>query len=816
MWKGIMKMKDDKTREEILRKIENVNSRISSLENLKKELAGQLKYLSGGKTDLYNAGAQKGFQEGCVPTGVLTIERVRLFRELFRGREDVYSRLWVSKKTGKSGYSPVCKNEWAAEICRKPSIRCSACPNRELVPVDDEIIRGHLAGAHVIGVYPMLKDETCNFLAVDFDGEGWVDNAFSFKETCVKEGVPAYVERSRSGNGAHVWIFFDQNIPASLARRAGSVLITKTMSARFELPMNSYDRLFPNQDTLPKGGFGNLIALPIQKGAAEKGNSVFIDESCTPYADQWSFLSAVRKMLLPDVKRFEKESSSREEGFFTSAAPAKDDPPWLRLPSGRREYKPKIKDLPGKLNPVLADRIYIKSRGLPSALLSRIRQLASFQNPEFYRRQNMRLSTYATPRFICCSEIIDDYLVLPRGCLEDLLFMLDEYGIKSDIKDERTAGREVAFKFCGELDKAQESAAGKILKSDAGVLVAPPGTGKTVIAINAIAARKRSTLVLVHRKPLMEQWRAQLSIFLGVDSNDIGQIGAGKNESNGMLDTAMIQSMERKGAVDDRIIDYGFIVADECHHISAVSFERVLARARAKYVLGLTATPYRKDGHQPIIHMQCGPIRHEISKKGPAGGISRFIVVPRKTQFNLEWSEESNIYELWPELLNDQERNGMIVRDIAECVKEGRFPLILTERRAHLEILREQLSDKIGCLAVLHGGIKHEKRKELLEELSRASAGKGKAILATGSYIGEGFDNPELDTLFITMPVSFKGKVVQYAGRLHRDYKGKNDVRIYDYADEKIPVLSNMRRKRFRAYKAMGYETGGDDLWDKI
>lgn len=805
-------MKDDGTREEIQRKIENIDSRISSLESLKKELAGQLKYLSSGN-NISNSGARKGFSEGQISTEVPEVERVRLFRELFRGREDVYARFWKSKKTGKSGYSPVCKNEWTSGICKKPSIRCSACPARELVPVDDEVIRKHLAGSHVIGVYPMLEDETCNFLAVDFDGENWIDNAFSFKETCVKEGAPAYVERSRSGEGAHVWMFFEENIPAGLARRMGSTLIARTMTKRFEIPMNSYDRMFPNQDTLPKGGFGNLIALPLQKGAAEKGNSVFIDENCVAYPDQRLFLSSIQKMPLKDVKRYEKESAKNEQEFFKNPVPEiKDDLPWMRLPSGRQEYKPEIKDLPGKLELVLADRIYIKRGGLPSALLNRTRQLASFQNPEFYRRQNMRFSTYATPRFICCSEIIDDYLALPRGCLEDLLFMLDEYGIKVEIQDERTAGGKAAFKFRGELDRTQKRAAGKILKSDTGVLVAPPGTGKTVVAINVIAARKTNALVLVHRKPLMEQWRARLSSFLGIDLNDIGQFGAGKNKSNGMLDIAMLQSMERKGAVDDRIIDYGFIVADECHHISAVSFERVLARARAKYVLGLTATPYRKDGHHPIIHMQCGPIIHEIKKENSAGGISRFVVIPRITEFNMGWSEKSNIHELWPELLNDAERNRMIVRDIAECLGEGRFPLILTERRAHLEILRGELAGKIGCLVVLHGGIKGEKREELIKELSQAQAGAGKAILATGSYIGEGFDNPELDTLFITMPVSFKGKVVQYAGRLHRNYRGKKDVRIYDYADEKIQVLSNMRRKRFRTYKAMGYEIGEGDL----
>jgi len=417
----------------------------------------------------------------------------------------------------------------------------------------------------------------------------------------------------------------------------------------------------------------------------------------------------------------------------------------------------------------------------------------------------MRLSTAITPRVICCSEISDGYISLPRGCLGDLSYLLDEYGIKIISKDERVAGKKARFAFFGSLNKEQKSAARKLLKEDAGIFVAPPGTGKTVVSIYVTAKRKTNTLILVHRKPLVEQWRMRLSSFLGIDVKDIGQIGSGKNNPNGILDVAMIQSMERKGVVDDRIADYGFIIADECHHISAVSFERILMQAKAKYILGLTATPYRRDGHQPIIHMQCGPIVCRIKTKDAEQEISDFTVMAKNTEFACEWSEHSNIYDVWPELVNDEKRNSLIVDDIIKAVAIGRFPIILTERREHLELLATALMDKIEYLAVLYGGVRAKERREILNRLSNAPPNSKKAILATGSYIGEGFDDPRLDTLFITMPISFKGKIVQYAGRLHRDHPGKKEVQIYDYVDKEVPVLWSMYQKRLKTYKNIGY-----------
>ena len=452
----------------------------------------------------------------------------------------------------------------------------------------------------------------------------------------------------------------------------------------------------------------------------------------------------------------------------------------------------------------VANRVYIKTDILPSVLLNQLKRLAAFQNPEFYRRQSLRLSTSLTPRVICCSEIMDGYLSLPRGCLDDICCVLNEYGIKAEIKDKRVLGITKRFRFHGKLAKEQKSVAKKILSSEIGVLSAPPGTGKTVLAIYAIAKRKTNTIILVHRKPLMEQWRKQLSDFLGLDVEKIGQIGGGRDKTTGVLDVAMIQSLEDKGSVDDRVADYGFVIVDECHHVGAVSFERVMMEAKAKFVLGLTATPYRRDGQQPIIHMQCGPIIHQIKNQKVNQVFSDCFVMPRITLFDYEWNERSNIYELWPKLVADVKRNEIIVSDVKKTVAEGRFPLILTERKEHLAILEVMLKPHIENLGVLSGGIGIKERRKIFDKLN--SYDVSKAILATGAYIGEGFDDPRLDTLFIAMPIAFKGKVIQYAGRLHRKHHTKTDIRIYDYVDRKVSVLAAMYKKRLKAYKTMGYE----------
>jgi superfamily II DNA or RNA helicase len=513
------------------------------------------------------------------------------------------------------------------------------------------------------------------------------------------------------------------------------------------------------------------------------------------------------------VNRIADQATRTNQVINARTVPTEEnDEPWMELPSGKKTYKPAIQDLPNEISVIIANRLFIKMTSLPKVLLNQLRQLAAFQNPEFYKRQRLRLSTHITPRVICCAETSGEYLALPRGCIHDVRTLLEEYGIILNLEDKRFPGRRSAFKFSGDLTQVQKTAVKRILENDIGILVAPPGTGKTVLAIAAIEKRKTNTLILVHRKPLLDQWRTQLAAFLGVSIKEIGQIGSGKNKATGILDVAMLQSLERKGKVDDRIADYGFIIVDECHHIGAVFFEHVLTQVKAKYVLGLTATPYRRDGHQPIIHMQCGPVIHQIKRVHNEEEISAQII-PRKTEIEYAWTSDSKIYDLWVVLIKDEQRNAMIAEDVLKVIDEGRFPLILTERKEHLEILAKMLAGKIENLAVLHGGIKVKRRKEVLKALQAASDSTAKAILATGSYIGEGFDEPRLDTLFITMPVSFKGKIVQYVGRLQRKYAGKHSGRVYDYVDQKVTVLSAMYKKRLKTYSNLGFEVSGTASW---
>jgi len=803
-------MDSTQSRKHVLEKLKNVDSQIDILSKLKENLLSELNNKPAEKQDFQLIDPSLHInpqQKTILPSNSLTKEdKIKLFKSLFRGRNDVHACLWISKRTGKKGYSPVCHNEWVPGICKKPAIKCADCPNREFVSLSEEVVVSHLEGDCVIGVYPMLTNEHCFFLAADFDKAEWTSDIMAFKKTCDTQNIPVAIERSQSGNGAHAWIFFSEEIPSSMARKLGSILLTKTMSNYYQLDMKSYDRLFPNQDTLPKGGFGNLIALPLQRQARKHGNSIFIDDEGNPYENQWQFLASIRRMSYREVEEITKGSAgqSQIEGIRNSPQDEKDSP-WMRLPSGKTQYKAKISDLPDSLNMVIANRIYINTNDVPSVLLNQLKRLAAFHNPEFYRRQSMRFSTHATPRIICCSEIVDDYLALPRGCIDDVYSILEEYGIEADIEDKKYSGKNKKLNFVGTLTDEQKKAARKLNKKDVGILVAPPGVGKTVLAIHMMAKRKTNILVLVHRKPLMEQWKLQIATFLGLDVKEIGQIGSGKDKSFGVIDIAMIQSMERKGVVDDRVADYGFIIVDECHHIGAVSFERVMMQSKSKYVLGLTATPYRRDGHQPIIHMQCGPVVARIKQKDVNQHISEFSVMSRNTDFTCEWTEESKIHEVWPKLVENSQRNQMIIEDILKAIEAGRFPIILTERKNHLEFLADALQDHIDHLAIFHGGLKAKKRKEILEDFKNDSNGHSKALLATGSYIGEGFDDPRLDTLFLTMPISFKGKIIQYAGRLHREFVGKKKIQIYDYVDYKVSVLASMYKKRLKTYKAMGY-----------
>ncbi|MGA2067810.1 MAG: DEAD/DEAH box helicase family protein [Thermoguttaceae bacterium] len=744
--------------------------------------------------------------------------KIVLFRSLFRGREDVYPRRFESRKTGKSGYQPACANEWARGLCEKPKVKCVDCPHRRFLPVTNEVIRWHLAGRDddgrdfVMGVYPMLQDETCFFLAADFDKTHWQEDARAILETCRHMDLTPALERSRSGNGGHVWLFFAEAIPAALARRLGCHILTETMERRPEIGLDSYDRFFPNQDTLPQGGLGNLIALPLQKQPRKLGDSVFLDEGCVPYSDQWAFLSSVRKTdrsIVEEIVR-DAESRGRVVGVCVALPDEGGVEPWAMPPSRSRKGPLIAGPLPESLELTLGDQIYVAKERLSPSLRNQLLRLAAFQNPEFYKAQAMRLPTYDKPRIIACAEDHAHHIGVPRGCLEDIRKLLSDLHIDVVIRDQRQAGTPLNVRFQGELRPEQETAARAMLAYDNGVLSATTAFGKTVVAAWLIAERGANTLVLVHRRQLLEQWAQRLSVFLGLAPKAIGRMGGGRKKMTGLLDVAVIQSLVHKGVVKDCVGEYGHLIVDECHHLSAQSFEQVVRRAKAKFVLGLSATVTRKDGHHPIIFMQCGPVRHRIDAKAQAAARPfEHLVLVRPTSFRPLGAANPDariqFRELYNELIADDDRNRLICDEIVAAAREGRSPLVLTERNEHIECLAARLSPSIRHLVVLRGGAGPKEAHAIIVRLAAIPEDEERVLLATGRYIGEGFDDARLDTLFLTLPVSWRGTIAQYVGRLHRLYHSKREVRVYDYADLNVPMLARMFDRRCRGYEAVGY-----------
>lgn len=775
---------------EELQVIGELRRQIADLQRENERLAGILGMQSSGTAQRLEISQRADTQLDLPPIQVDRTSspeaKVESFRALFVGRDDIYAVRWESERTGKHGWSPAVHGGFAS----------AQSPNKEYLPLTQSVIVDHLAGKIHVGLYPLLRDDNCRLIVCDFDGPGWALDALAYFNSAQSMGITSALERSRSGDGAHVWIFFRESVPATLARRLGTLLLREAMNLRGELDLASYDRLFPAQDFMPKGSFGNLIALPLQKECRDRGTTSFLDPgTMKPMEDQWAYLSSIKRISQTDVES------------ILATAPAVGAGPEERTFQRSREVA--FIPMPEAVIGVAAAMLEIERSGLPPALLAALKHLASLHNPAFYEKERLRFSTWDTPRMIRCYGETLESLLLPRGLSEKVAMVVAEAGSRLLVHESRPDPEQIIFAPTFELREDQEAAFHALSAHELGVLVAAPGAGKTVVACALIAHHRRPTLIIVDRKPLVEQWTERLATHLGLAAKEIGQVGGGRNKTTGIVDIAMAQSLARREDLDEMSSHYGLVVIDECHHVPAVTFERCVKQIRARRWLGLTATPYRRDGLQGLITMYCGPIRHRMDEKVDAeNDFSRDLIV-HQTGFEVS-DDVTHIQELFRALVDDEARTMAICDDVVAAAAKGRNCLVLTQWTEHLSSVVSALAARGITPLVLQGGMGKKARAKVMANLDGASKRGGLVLAATGSFLGEGFDCPPLDTVFMAFPIAFRGRVVQYVGRILRPLDGKSSVEVHDYVDVKSPVLARMHRKRLPGYTALGFDVGTD------
>ncbi len=766
----------------------------------------------------------------------ITEDHARLLYSYFKGRRDVYSHR-IQFPDG-AVYIPQCKNRRSYHLCPKKTgknIKCAECPNKDYIPLSRSALMAHLKGERkdcndVIGIYPLLPDGTCNFLVFDFDDHNsdgsilWQHDVDAFSKICIINGIDPLVERSRSGNGAHVWIFFSEPISASRAREFGAALITKGLESVDVPDFKYYDRMMPMQDCLQKGKLGNLIALPLQGQALKNGNSAFVDEHWFPYQDQWAKLKSVRKLSPIEVydKITEWGEGKDPLGILSDSDTENKEKPWK---SADTVFDPD--DISGRMEIILANGIYVRKDNVKPRLLNLLRREAAYSNPEFYRNLAMGFDTRNIPRIIYKGYDSGGYLCLPRGCENKLIAKLNSSFIPYNLKDERQKGRSIEVSFNGSLYPEQEVAAKAMLNYENGILSAATAFGKTVVGSYMIVSRKVNTLILVRNSEILKNWIEDLNRFLIIKEELpeyktrtgrvrrrkelIGCLQSTTNTLTGIVDVAMITSLGKAGSINSIVKNYGMVINDECHHAAAETDEAVLMEVNAKYVYGLTATPKRDDGQVKSVFFQIGPIRHTYSAKDRAlkQGIGHYVY-PRFTRLVDLDEDKHSISDTYRIVVENELRNELIVKDILDSVQSGRTPIVISKFVNHAELLYNKLLDKVNHVFLLKGGRSSKERDRVRALMNAVPENENMIVVATGSYIGEGFNFPRLDTLFIAAPIRSENNVEQFAGRINRDYEGKKDVVIYDYIDQHVKVLDRMYHKRLRTYRQIGYEICSD------
>jgi superfamily II DNA or RNA helicase len=717
--------------------------------------------------------------------------KVGFFAALFRARRDVYALRWENERSGKSGWVPAVEGGW----------RKGSKSDRRYLPLTAEVLAAHLTGDIHIGLYPMLPGDQTGWLAADFDGPAAMLDALAYLKAARAVGAPAALEVSRSGVGAHVWIFFTDVVPAATARQLGTALVREAIAIRGRMDLHCYDRLFPSQDVLPGRGPGNLVAAPLHGKSRKLGATVFLElATLEPFEDQWDYLSTLERLTPRQVAKL--AASLREPAVGS------------RVDRARPAKSTRTQPSPAPIVHIRLDGgVSIPGPELSPSLCATLKHAASTYNPEFYDRQRRRQSTWNVPRIITSyDETLDDHLVLPRGLLDAATKLIEETGSKVEIDDHRAFGEGRNFTPALSLNAPQQSAVDDLLQHDLGLLEAPPGSGKTVMACAVIAERGTSTLILVDRKTLADQWRRQIQDLLSIKP---GQLGGGRSKLTGVIDVATLQPLGRRTDLAERLGEYGLVVVDECHHVPAAAFEAAVRAIPARCWLGLTATPYRRDGLDDLIAFQLGPVRHTLRHADPAtleGANTdrpRPALVVHPTQFRAEeqadFSVPGAIAALHRALAEDEARNEQILTDVLDAHRRGRHCLVLAQRTAHVDHLATRLIERGVEPVVLKGGMGARARAAANARLVPTGDGPPLLVVATGHFVGEGFDCPALDTLFLAGPVSFKGRLVQYAGRVLRAHPGKQTAEVHDYHDAEMPVLAAALAKRAPGYVSLGF-----------